>query len=101
MSKHINNRIYKYLSEPLQFLGFSIDEIAITALGIYFSKFTPTMIHKFIFLACVIGFVMLIKRLKKLIEGFSFMSFLHWYFGVDVAGKGADFPHSSKRKWIV
>lgn len=96
---HKEHRIYQYLSEPLTILGMTMDELALGMTGIGGCLFLDSLILKSLFGIFGVGGVVVIKRVKKLISGFSLGSFLHWHFGI-MAGRSPSWPESWKRFWL-
>lgn len=93
------HRIYQYLSEPLTILGMTVDEIVLGMTGIGGCLFVDSLVLKSLFALFEIGGVMVVKRVKKLVSGFSLGSFLHWYFGI-MPGRSFAWPESWKRFWL-
>jgi hypothetical protein len=96
---HKEHRIYQYLSEPLTILGMTMDEIALGMTGIGGCLFLDSLILKSLFFGFGVGGVVVIKRVKKVISGFSLGSFLHWHFGI-MKGRSPSCPESWKRFWL-
>ncbi len=93
------HRIYQYLSEPVTILGMTLDEVALGVAGISGCLYFDSLFLKtFCFGLGVVG-VLVMKRVKKMISGFSPGSFLHWHFGI-MAGRSPSCPESWKRFWL-
>jgi len=96
---HKEHRIYQYLSEPLTIVGMTLDELALGMTGIGDGLFLDSLFLKSLFFLSGIGGVAILKRVKKMISGFSVGSFLHWHFGI-MAGRSPSWPESWKRFWL-
>lgn len=97
--KYQEHRIYRYLSEPVRFLGLTLDEIAIASSGLFGIILIKNLMWKTLVLVAAGAGVWLIKKLKKMISGFSLASWIHWHFGV-ARSLPPSWPPSHKRYWL-
>lgn len=93
------HRIYQYLSEPVRLVGLTKDEIIILLCGFGGAVLCTNLLFRLFFLGAGIGGVWIVKRFKKSIKGFSFISWLHWKFGIPPK-HAKNLPHSSQRRWL-
>lgn len=93
------HRIYQYLSEPLRFMGLTIDELLLGGGGMMGCLFADSFKFKTVAGVVGLGGVFVIKKLKKRVSGFSLGSFLHWYFGI-MPSRPFSWPPSHKRFWL-
>lgn len=95
------HRVYKHLSSPFRFIGLTVDELMMGMAGfVAFSLIKNKIFGGVIFVLSIIG-VILWKKIKKQAAGFSFVSFLNWYFGGKVAQIGSYWLQSHERRWLV
>lgn len=93
------HRIYQHLSEPVRLVGLTKDEIILLLCGFGGAVFYTSLWIRMVFLIGGVVSVWLMKRFKKSIKGFSFMSWLHWTFGIPPK-HAKNLPHSSQRRWL-
>ena len=93
------HRIYKYMSEPVRIIGLTVDEVILLLGSLFFVIFLSSFILKAIFLFTGTVGVYTIKKLKKLVTGFSLTSYLHWTLGLRF-GLSEHWPESWKRIWL-
>jgi hypothetical protein len=94
-----DHRVYSHLCEPLRVMGFTLDEVAIFVIGMTLVVMLDSVMLKFFFF-CAMGVgLVLVKRLKKLAQGFHWKTFLHWHFGVRF-GADSGWPASCYRRWL-
>ena len=94
-----NHRIYNYLNEPVRVAGLTLDELAVGAVALLSAIFSD---HLFMTALCLVGCLIIIfamKHFKKMIVGFSLLSFCHWHFGVRGSLDRA-WPKSHHKKWL-
>jgi hypothetical protein len=96
---HKEHRIYQYLSEPFTILGLTLDEMGMGACGIFGALYFDVLWLKTVSLGVGIIGVFVVKKVKKMISGFSMGSFLNWYFGL-LPKKSSSSPESWKRFWL-
>ncbi|ARN84769.1 type IV conjugative transfer system protein TraL [Candidatus Nucleicultrix amoebiphila] len=93
------HRLYQHLSEPVRLVGLTKDEIFLGLLGFIGAVFYSNIwVRGLMFLSSILG-VWALKRFKKSIKGFSFMSWIHWKFGIGPKDS-QKLPHSSQRRWL-
>jgi hypothetical protein len=93
------HRIYQYLSEPFTILGMTLDEAALGVLGVSGTLYFDALGLKTVSLGVGIIGVLVLKKVKRMISGFSMGSFLHWYFGL-LPKRSPSCPESWKRFWL-
>lgn len=98
--KYQEHRIYRYISEPVRFLGLTIDELAIASSSLFGIIYIKDLVWKTLVLISALLGVWLIKKLKKMISGFSLASWIHWHFGV-AKSLPPCWPPSHKRYWLA
>lgn len=93
-----DHRLYSYMSEPLRIVGLTLDELALALICLFlFFSFDPLVLKAvLIFLAPVSVYT--VKKLKKVAEGFSLISYLHWHLGLRF-GLSEFVPVSWKRRF--
>lgn len=96
---HKEHRIYQYLSEPFTLLGMTLDEVALGAAGIGGALYFDSLWLKTVSIGGGIVGVFILKKVKKMISGFSMGSFLNWYFGL-LPKRSPSNPESWKRFWL-
>lgn len=79
---HKEFRIYQYLSDPLTFMGLTLDELVVGLLGFCLFMFVPSLILKGLMGVGVLLSVWVMKKGKKMVSGFSLSSFIHWHLGI-------------------
>jgi hypothetical protein len=75
------HRIYTFMSEPLRIGGMTVDELCFILLSIFMFFILEALSLKLLFLIGGGLGVYIIKRFKKLVTGFSSVSYLHWTLG--------------------
>jgi len=94
-----DHRVYSYLSEPWRLFGFTLDECILFGSGVF-----TTVLHSSLFVKTiailfgVIG-VVVVKKLKKKIQGFSLKSYLQFKFGINFVNDKA-WPKSCFKRWL-
>ena len=96
---HEDHRVYSYLSEPLRFYGLTSDEIILSGVGFFTCLIADTNTMKLIGVVGGAGGVYLLKRFKRINQGFSLRSFLHWHLGIR-RGLPKDWPQSAYKWWL-
>ena len=76
------HRIYKGMSEPMRFVGLTIDELGVFLSGICGFFFLDSLAAKAFFLVVTPFLVIALKKYKKMASGFSVLSYLHWKAGL-------------------
>lgn len=81
MNPH-EHRLYQYLSEPVRLMGLTADELLVGVSGFSLFMFVPDLwVKGFLGLGTFFG-VWGMKRVKKMIQGFSLTAYVHWHLGV-------------------
>lgn len=93
------HRIYTFMSEPLRIGGMTVDELCFIVVSIFLFFVLEALSLKLLFLVGGSLGVYVIKRFKKLVTGFSLVSYLHWTFGLRF-GLPRICPESWKRIWL-
>ena len=73
------HRIYRYMSEPLKFVGLSMDELTVAMLGFIGNFVFDSLSLRLISLVVAVFGVILLKKAKKQRVGVNLMSFLYWH----------------------
>jgi hypothetical protein len=98
MSNFKEHRIYSYMSEPLRIVGVTLDEWALGVTCLVMCFAFESMLLKASFALLAPSSVYVVKKLKKLVVGFSLISFLHWRLGLRF-GVSPYVPCSWKRRF--
>jgi type IV conjugative transfer system protein TraL len=99
MSNLSEHRIYKYLSEPVRILGFTVDEIAVMFGGfVGFMTLEWDPLWKSSLLIGGIGGAFVLRKFKKQKVGLSFLSFLYWHGFMKSPSK--EYPRSENRFFL-
>ena len=93
------HRIYTFMSEPLRIGGMTVDELCFIVVSIFLFFVLEALSLKLLFLIGGSLGVYVIKRFKKLVTGFSLVSYLHWTLGLRF-GLPKICPESWKRVWL-
>jgi type IV conjugative transfer system protein TraL len=93
------HRIYTFMSEPLRIGGMTVDELCFILISIFLFFVLESLSLKLFFIIAGSLGVYLIKRFKKLVTGFSLISYLHWTLGLRF-GLPRICPESWKRIWL-
>jgi len=99
MSDFESHRIYNYLNEPVRVAGLTLDELAIGVMALLSAICSD---HLGVTILCLVGCVIVIltmKHCKKMIVGFSLLSFCHWHFGVR-GSLDRLWPQSHHKRWL-
>lgn len=93
-----DHRLYSYMSEPLRIVGLTVDEVGLGILLLFLCFcFDPLMLKALFALSTPVS-IYVVKKLKKVAEGFSLVSFLHWHLGVR-SGLSSFVPASFNRRY--
>jgi type IV conjugative transfer system protein TraL len=95
------HRVYKHLSSPFRVIGLTIDELMMGLSGFVAFFLIQNKFFGGMILGLSIFGVFIWKKIKKQAAGFSFMSFVNWYFGGNIAQIGSYWPQSHERRWLV
>lgn len=92
------HRLYSYMSEPVRVVGLTIDELVLGIFCLILFFVVEAVFLKALFFFLTPMSIFVVKKLKKLVVGFSLISFLHWHFGFRL-GLSDSVPVSWKRKY--
>lgn len=92
------HRLYSYMSEPVKVIGMTLDELILALVAVFIFLMFDSLMLKAIVVGATPALIFMMKKFKKLNEGFCLASFIHWNLGVrfDLPFM---FPVSWKRKW--
>lgn len=99
MSRFKEHRVYSYMSQPFRVMGLTLDELSSGILFFVLFLLFEGMTLKILFLVSSPASVIVLKRLKKLVEGFSLKSFLHWSLGIRFGLSESTPPSWKRRIW--
>lgn len=94
-----DHRLYSYMSEPVRFIGLTVDELLLLGVCICLFLVLESMTVKLLFAGVGTIGLYLLKRMKKLAAGFSLASYLHWTLGIRF-NLPKICPPSWKRFWL-
>lgn len=92
-------RLYKYVDQRFQFMGLKVEEVSIVFFGLLLFFVLEDMLNKTLCLVFMVLSFVFLRKISKKIRGFSFASYMNWYFGVSPR-LGDKFPRASTRRIV-